>query len=150
MVANMRLKAAHLILPKVDRMLGAHGAVPLMPLFDADVLRWSLEMPPTAKLRYGIEKWVLKQGYANELPGSVLQRPKSGMRVPVHSWFERDLKHLAREVLSPRAVRRAGIFRPERVRDMLHGDGPRRDGLRLWMLVTFELWRRLVIEGESP
>jgi asparagine synthase (glutamine-hydrolysing) len=147
MVANMRLKGAHLILPKVDRMLGAHGVVPLSPLFDPDVLRLSLEMPPTAKLRFGVEKWVLKQAYADALPRAVVDRPKSGMRVPVRWWFQGDLKRVARDLLSPRAVRNAGVFRPDRVREILrYRTG--RDGLRLWMLVTFELWRRLVVEGE--
>jgi asparagine synthase (glutamine-hydrolysing) len=148
MVANMRLKGAHLILPKVDRMLGAHGVVPLSPLFDLDVLRLSLEMPPTAKLRFGVEKWVLKQAYADALPRAVVDRPKSGMRVPVRWWFQADLKRVARDMLSPRAVRKAGVFRPDRVREILaYRTG--RDGLRLWMLVTFELWRRLVVEGET-
>ena len=148
MVANMRLKGAHLILPKVDRMLGAHAAVPLSPLFDTDVLRLSLTMPPTAKLRFGIEKWVLKEAYLPSLPDRVVHRPKSGMRVPVRWWFQRELKGMARDLLSPRAVRRAGVFRPERVREILdYRTG--RDGLRLWMLITFELWRRSVIDGES-
>ena len=88
----MRLKGAHLILPKVDRMLGAHAAVPLSPLFDTDVLRLSLTMPPTAKLRFGIEKWVLKEAYRRSLPDRIVHRPKSGMRVPVRWWFQRELK----------------------------------------------------------
>jgi asparagine synthase (glutamine-hydrolysing) len=149
MVANMRLKGAHLILPKVDRMLGAHAVAPLSPLFDQDVLRLSLEMPPTAKLRFGVEKWVLKQAYADLLPRAVIDRPKSGMRVPVRWWFQGELKRVARDLLSPRAVRRGGVFRPDRVREILrYRTG--RDGLRIWMLVTFELWRRLVVEGETP
>ena len=147
MVANMRLKGAHLILPKVDRMLGAYGTVPLSPLFDADVLRLSLEMPPSAKLHHGIEKWVLKQAYRDLVPREVIVRPKSGMRVPVRWWFQGELKGLARDLLSPRAVRRAGVFQPDRVREILRYHTGR-DGLRLWMLVTFELWRRLVIDGE--
>lgn len=47
---------------------------------------------------------------------------------------------------------RVGIFNPERVKrlpDYNTGEGPGRYGLRLWMLLTFEIWRRLVIEGES-
>ncbi len=148
MVANMRLKGAHLILPKVDRLLGAHALTPLSPLFDRDVMRLSLEMPPTAKLRFGVEKWVLKQAYGDVLPAEVVNRPKSGMRVPVRWWFRGDLKRLAQDLLSPRAVRRAGVFRPERVREILRQESGR-DGLRVWMLVTFELWRRLVVEGET-
>ena len=69
------------------------------------------------------------------------------MRVPVRWWFQGDLKRVARDLLSPRAVRRAGVFQPDRVREILrYRTG--RDGLRLWMLVTFELWRRMAIDGE--
>jgi asparagine synthase (glutamine-hydrolysing) len=149
MVLNMRLKGAHLILPKVDRMLGAFGLIPLSPLFDRDVIELSLRMPPQAKLHHGVEKWVLKQAYEDVLPRDVITRPKSGMRIPVHSWFQTELRRTARDLLSPRAVRNAGIFSPPRVRDMLrYRTG--RDGLRLWMLTTFELWRLLVIEGHQP
>ena len=69
------------------------------------------------------------------------------MRVPVHSWFQNELKRTADDVLSPRAVRRAGIFDPGRVRD-LRRYRTGRDGLRLWMLLTFELWRRQVVDRE--
>jgi asparagine synthase (glutamine-hydrolysing) len=149
MITNMRLKGAHLILPKVDRMLGAFGATPLSPLFDEEVIRLSLAMPSTMKLHNGIEKWVLKEAYRDVLPSEVIDRPKSGMRVPVRWWFQRELRPLVRELLSTRAVRRAGILNPERVRDVRrYRTG--RDGLRLWMLVNLELWRRIVVDGESP
>jgi asparagine synthase (glutamine-hydrolysing) len=149
MVANMRLKGAHLILPKVDRVLGAYGLTPLSPLFDAELLALSLQLPPTTKLRAGVEKWVLKEAFRNLLPASIVDRQKSGMRVPVQRWFRDDLRGLAWRLLSPAAAERAGIFNADRVRDVLdYRTG--RDGLRLWMLVTFELWRRLVIEGEAP
>jgi asparagine synthase (glutamine-hydrolysing) len=148
MVANMRLKAAHLILPKVERLLGAHAVTPLSPLFDVDVIKASLQTQPNLKLRSGIEKWILKEAWRHELPASVVDRPKSGMRVPVHWWFQGELRAQARHLLSRRAVRRAGVFDPARVRDVLdYTTG--RDGLRLWMLVTFELWRRIVFDGET-
>ena len=148
MVANMRLKGAHLILPKVDRMLGAERLTPLSPLFDPDVLRLSLRLPPRAKLNNGIEKWILKAAYEDMLPASVVNRPKSGMRVPVQVWFQGELRRMARDLLSPKAVKRAGVFDPGRVRDVMNYRTGR-DGLRLWMLVTFELWRRIVVDGEG-
>lgn len=149
MVMNMRLKGAHLILPKVDRMLGAYGTAPLSPLFDPEVVRLSLRMPPSAKLRHGTEKWVLKEAYRDLVPDEILRRPKSGMRVPVRWWFQRDLAPVARDLLSTRAVRRAGMLNPARVREVRRYQTGR-DGLRLWMLATLELWRRIVVDGESP
>ena len=95
---------------------------------------------------------ILKRAYANELPAEVINRAKSGMRVPVHYWFRSEMRRYARRVLSPRAVRKVGLFNPERVKQLLAYDieeGRGRYGLRLWMLVTFELWRRMVVEGEA-
>ncbi len=152
MAINIRLKGAHLILPKVERMTGAWGVTPLAPLFDERLLRLSFQMPTTLKLRSGVEKVVLKQAYAGALPREVIERPKSGMRVPVHFWFQGELKRYARKILRPGPIRRAGIFDPERVRQLLRYDlegGAGRYGLRLWMLLTFEIWRRIVLEGEA-
>ena len=73
------------------------------------------------------------------------------MRVPVHFWFRGEMKRYARKILNPRSIQRAGIFDPIRVKQLLDyetEEGPGRYGLRLWMLLTFEVWRRIVIERE--
>jgi asparagine synthase (glutamine-hydrolysing) len=149
---NIREKGAHLIQPKVERMLGAHGLTPLAPLFDERLVRFSFEMPARMKLHRGIEKVILKRAYEHDLPAEVINRPKSGMRVPVHYWFRSEMRRYAHRILSPRAVRKVGLFNPERVKQLLSYDieeGRGRYGLRLWMLITFELWRRIVIERED-
>ena len=149
---NIRLKGGQLILPKIERMLGASGMIPLAPLFDERLIRLSFEMPSHLRLHHGVEKVVMKRAYAGDLPSPVINRPKSGMRVPVHFWFQHELKRYARKVLNPRRIRQAGIFDPQRVKQLLAYDieeGPGRYGIRIWMLLTFEIWRRLVIEGET-
>ncbi len=149
---NIRLKGAHLILPKVERMLGAHGMRPLSPLFDERLIVLSMAMPPSLLLHKGQEKVVLKRAFADALPSEIIHRPKSGMRVPVHFWFQKELRRYAHQILAPHRIRHAGIFRPERIKKLLQYDieeGQGRYGIRLWMLLTFEIWRRLVIEGES-
>lgn len=148
---NIRLKGAHLILPKVERMLGAFGVEPLSPLFDERLVQLSFAMPGPLKLRGGVEKWVLKRAYEGRLPPSVLARKKEGMRVPVHYWFAGEMRRYVRKVLGRRALQRAGLFEPARVKQWLDyatEEGPGRYGIRLWMLLTFEIWRRIVIERE--
>ena len=148
---NIREKGAHLIQPKVERMLGAHGLTPLAPLFDERLVRLSFEMPARMKLHRGIEKVILKRAYENDLPAEVINRPKSGMRVPVHYWFRSEMRRYARRMLSPKSVQQVGLFNPERVKQLLSyniEEGRGRYGLRLWMLITFELWRRMVVDGE--
>lgn len=152
LIMNMRLKGAHLILPKVERMLGSHGQVPLSPLFDERLIRLAIHLPGHLKLRNGIEKVVFKEAFRGRIPDSILDRPKSGMRVPVHYWFQGEMRRFARQLLAPKAIRGAGIFDEKRVRQLLQydgEDGASRFGIRLWMLITFEIWRRLVIEGED-
>ncbi len=152
MAINIRLKGAHLILPKVERMLAASGITPLSPLFSEEMVRLSMQLPPRLKLSRGVEKVILKRAFASRLPASVIERPKSGMRVPVHFWFQGEMRRYARSILSSKAVRAAGIFQPQRVKQLLDystEEGPGRYGLRLWMLLTFELWRRIVIEREA-
>lgn len=149
---NIRMKGAHLILPKVDRMTGAWKLRQMAPLFDERLIQMGFQMPVRLKLHHGVEKVILKLAYKNELPIEVIDRPKSGMRVPVHYWFQKEMKRYARKILSPESIKRAGVFNYERVKDLLAYDieeGPGRYGLRLWMLITFEIWRRIVIEGES-
>jgi asparagine synthase (glutamine-hydrolysing) len=148
---NIRLKGGHLILPKVDRMAGASGLVTLSPLFDERLIELSFRMPPRLKLDRGVEKIALKRAYADALPEPVIRRPKSGMRVPVHFWFQGEMRRYAKKILSPKEIRRAGIFDERRVAALLAYDteeGRGRYGLRLWMLLTFEIWRRIVVERE--
>lgn len=141
---NIKLKGAHLILPKVERMLGAHGFVPYAPLFSKKIIESSMEMPANLKLHQGIEKYILKVAFAEDVPAAIIKRPKSGMRVPVRYWFQGELRRMAKEVLSSTRIREGGIFEPKAIKELLAYDrdsGLDRHGLLLWMLLTFELWR---------
>jgi asparagine synthase (glutamine-hydrolysing) len=144
MLINQRLKGAQLIQPKVERMLAAHKLRPLSPLFDEEMIRLSLAIHPTAKLARGNDKIVMKQAYTGLLPETIIHRPKSGMRVPVHFWMQKEMKSIIRDVLSPSKLKTQGIFNHQRVQQLMKyetEEGPGRYGLRLWMLMTFQLWK---------
>ena len=145
MLINQRLKGAQLIQPKVERMLAAHGLRPLSPLFDEEMIRLSLAIPPTTKLSAGQDKIIMKRAFAGRLPDAILHRPKSGMRVPVHFWMQKEMKGVIQEVLSSSTLKADGIFNPKRVKQLMQyqtEEGPGRYGLRLWMLMTFQLWKK--------
>ena len=152
MAMNIRLKGAHLILPKVDRMLGANGFYSLSPLFDERIIELSFAIPSTLKLAGGDEKVIMKQAFKSRLPNRIITRPKVGMRVPVHFWFKDELKSYMRHIFSRNAINRAGIFNYERIQKLMEydiGEDQPRYGIKLWMLLTFEMWRRRVIENEE-
>ncbi|MEM7699255.1 MAG: hypothetical protein AAF236_12730, partial [Verrucomicrobiota bacterium] len=53
----------------------------------------------------------------------------------------------ARELLNQNRIKEGGIFNPDRVAQLLRYDTENargRYGIRLWMLLTFELWREMV------
>jgi len=152
-VANVRLKGAQLILPKVERMTSAANLVVASPLFDARLVEVAFAMPGRMKLRDGIEKWIMKRAWRDALPAAVIDRPKSWMRVPVHDCFKAEMRPMAQALLSPRRLAQGGIWNPARVAQILDYDVDQpggRFGLKLWMLLAFETWRSLVIDGESP
>lgn len=64
-------------LQRVDRSASAHGTVAWVPFVDPDVVTFALRIPSEYKLRGGIEKWILREAMAGELPESILRRNKA-------------------------------------------------------------------------
>ncbi|MEV8531509.1 asparagine synthase-related protein [Streptomyces sp. NPDC051211] len=141
---NLRTKGAHHILTKVERLTASQGVEGRAPLFDRSVVDHAFATPPGYKLRGTAEKWNLKEAVRDLLPDTVVDRPKSGMRVPVQQWLTGPLRELGHELLLGRQSRQRGLFRPETIRTWLKGEGtllPRQGG-KLWLVLTLELWLR--------
>lgn len=141
---NLRTKGAHHILTKVERLAAASGVDGRAPLFDRAVVDHSFRVPPSLKLYGTQEKWILKESVRDLLPATIVDRPKSGMRVPVQQWLDGPLHDLGHDLLLGPQARARGLFRPETVRAWLAGEGallPRQGG-KLWLVLTLELWLR--------
>jgi asparagine synthase (glutamine-hydrolysing) len=146
---NIRFKGGHHILPKVDALSAPFGVLPRSPLFDRDVAEFSLAIPAGLKLRGSVEKYLLKRAADDLLPRAVLDRPKSGMLVPVEGWFRGPLLPAARERLLD-GLAPYGLFRRDYLERLLAGKlgGIRpRHGAKIWLLVTLEAWLRKVLKG---
>ncbi|MCX4094158.1 asparagine synthetase B family protein [Nocardia sp. alder85J] len=142
--ANLRTKGAHHILGKVERITTAAGVQGRSPLFDRAVIDYSFRIPPRYKLSGASEKWILKQAVRDLLPATIVDRPKSGMRVPVQQWLAGPLRDLGHDLLLGQAARDRGLFREDTIRGWLHGRGallPRQGG-KLWLVLSLELWLR--------
>jgi hypothetical protein len=105
------------------------------------------------KLMGSVEKGVLKAAMADLLPRPIIDRPKSGMMVPVRFWMRGEMRRYARRLLSKRNLARVGFFNADYVRKLLDYDRSdiwgSRHGLKLWMLVTFMLWHEQMVEGKN-
>lgn len=142
MFVNTRFKGADHILTKVNNLTRAVGLRGRSPLFDDRVVELSLEIPPEYKLEGAREKAVLKAAVADLLPARILERPKSGMMVPVQRWFRERWRRRAGALLLSRRARTRHFFNQDVVRDWLdyRGDVWARYGVKLWLLVSLELW----------
>lgn len=144
MAINVRFKGADHILTKVNNLSTASGLLAHSPLFDPRIVDFSFALPPHYKLTGTTEKVVLKQAVADLLPEAILTRPKSGMLVPVQGWFRNELKGFARAHLLHRQSRIRPYLNQDLIREWLDYKGclfPRH-GVKLWLLLTLELWLR--------
>jgi len=153
MSINIRLKGAHLILVKVEKMSSAHGLLALPPLFSRRIIEASMICPPGMKLAGAVEKSVLKKAVCDLVPEPIIARPKSGMMVPVRFWFQGDMRRYGQKLLSRSQIRRGGLFNPDYVERLLNykmeGVPGLRHGLKLWMLMTFLLWHEQMVEAPA-
>lgn len=66
-------------LQRVDRVSMAHGVEARVPFLDPALIELALRLPGRLRVRDGVEKWVLRQAFADVLPGYVRTRPKNPM-----------------------------------------------------------------------
>ncbi len=145
MYLNVRLKGADHILTKVNNLTSAVGLLGHSPLFDQRVVELSFAIPPVFKVEGANEKAVLKRAVADLLPPSILARPKSGMMVPVQRWFKGELRRYAADMLLGRRALTRPYLNERTVRDWLAFQGQLwpRHGVKLWLLLTLEVWLRV-------
>ncbi len=146
---NIRTKLAHHILPKVERLTSFWNLAGHSPLADKAIVDCAFTIPPQLKLHGTIEKWILKEAVRDLLPSTIIDRPKSGMRVPVQNWLGGALRELSNELLFGNKARSRGLFQEKTIRTWLKGEGLiyARQGGKLWLLLTLELWLQSFLDN---
>jgi asparagine synthase (glutamine-hydrolysing) len=130
------------LLTKSDRASMANSLEVRVPFCDVDVAAFAHALPRPMKVRALQTKRLLRHAVAPLLPRSVVEGPKRGFSIPAAAWLRGPLLPLAREVLSPGALRSAGLFDPTVAGRLLDEHAARRDdhSRALWGLVCFALW----------
>jgi asparagine synthase (glutamine-hydrolysing) len=139
----------HELLMKQDQMSMAASIESRVPFLDHPLVEFTARLPERLKLRGRTTKYILREAMKDILPQEVLTRGKMGFPVPTGGWFRGKYRHVIDElVLSPRALDR-GLFDPSAIRSLVARHAAGEDhAQRLWSLVNFEIWQRIVIEGE--
>jgi asparagine synthase (glutamine-hydrolysing) len=135
------------ILTKTDRASMAVSLEVRVPFLDRRVVELAAGIPTDLKLRGLTTKSILTRSLRGILPDKIIDRKKKGFGIPIARWFCLELAPMLEEVLSPDALRRRGLFRPEAVRRLIDDHRARRRDNRkqLYTLLAFELWASKVL-----
>ena len=140
------------VLAQTDRMSMAASQEVRVPILDHELVQFAATVPDRYKVRGRATKVLVREAMKDLLPAEVLNKPKSGFTTPVPIWIRSELREYVRDVLSPAAVSRVGIFQPPMVRQLLdeHERGQADHGRRIWALLNFVLWHKQARPQQVP
>ena len=132
-----------------DRMSMAHGLEARSPFLDHELVEFLAKVPANIKIQNNQPKYLMRKLAANYLPNPILQREKQGFMLPIAYWFRTDLFPMVSQMLEQSYFVQEGWFNRDYIHRLLdeHRNNRFDHHVRLWMLLTLELWHQLYIEG---
>jgi asparagine synthase (glutamine-hydrolysing) len=141
---DQRYYLADDILQKVDRMSMAHSLEVRPPFLDHRIVEFAASLPEEWKIQGSRQKVILKDLMKRSLPGSTIERPKTGLDIPAHDWLRGSLRALLLETLSSTAIEDTKLFRRGHIEFLIRQHMERRAnlGYHLWGLMILFLWMK--------
>jgi asparagine synthase (glutamine-hydrolysing) len=136
------------LLVKMDIATMAHSLEARSPFCDHELMEFAASLPIGTKVEGTTTKVLLKRAVRDWLPDAVVNRPKMGFMIPMADWLTPSL---AADVLLDPASLDRGLFREERVRDIVaqHESGVGDHQYRVWTLLMLELWFRTYVDSAT-
>jgi asparagine synthase (glutamine-hydrolyzing) len=120
-----------------------------VPLLDHELVEMAARIPARLKLKGLTRKYILKRAAEAWLPRDIVYRKKAGFSAPIRAWLARDLRGMVEELLSETNIKRRGYFDYRFVRRLIDDNlsGREDNNLKIFQLLTLELWHREFIDG---
>ena len=147
--------SGYLLSTQGDRMGMANSIEGRYPFLDYRIIEFCTGLPPEYKLKGLKEKFLLKKVMNNNIPDSILKRPKQPYRAPIKSVFmSENTPDYVREMLSESYTKNAGIFDHELVTAMLSkisqtGMSSEVDNMVIAAVISTHLLHYLFIENHN-
>lgn len=131
------------LLERGDRMTMAASLEARMPFLDHDLAAFASSLPDRWRLHGLTGKWILRRAADAILPRSIIDRPKSGFRMPVNEWLRGPMRPFLTDLMGPEARSRVFYRRGalDRVMDE-HQRGRRNHEKLLWQILALEVFLR--------
>lgn len=138
-------------LEKADKATMACSLEARLPLLDHRLVELAFQIPGRLKISGHSLKRIFKLALEGVVPAEVLRRPKHGFAVPTDPWFRGELKEFTFSVLLDGPARARGYFNSKAIERLWreHAEGRHVWDSHLWLLLNFELWHQLYLDGDS-
>jgi asparagine synthase (glutamine-hydrolysing) len=118
---DMKLRLAdHLISDHCDRVTYANSVEGRYPFLDIDLVEFIKSVPPSVKLRNGVEKSLLKEMCKKYIPHEIIARNKFSFVAHDSSKLLRRNVEWINDLLSTETIKRQGYFQPQMVERLRH------------------------------
>ncbi len=130
------------LLIKADRMGLAHGLEIRVPYLDIGLVEYSCKLHPRYKHHRALFRRVVK----DLLPREILHKKKQGFTMPLSRWFmQKEFSSRFSQHFEDLGKRK--IFDPSTYRKILERPTEFKNDHRLWVLLNFELWCKIYLDG---
>ncbi len=131
------------MLHKVDTVSMLHSLEVRVPLLSVDVVNFAATLPIEYKLHGPLGKRILRDAFADVLPGPILNRKKMGFEVPVGEFLRSELAPLYKDLVTRKSLQGFGI-RHEAAERLYEAHCRRRADHTeiLWALLVLCYWER--------
>jgi len=136
------------ILTKVDRTSMAVSLEARVPLLDAELVDFALQIPGHLRVTATESKRLFRRAIEGIVPTSVLGRPKRGFEVPLGRWFRGPLRHRIQALRT--MPEEMSEFVDQGSMNRLIGEhliGRRDHSAVLWRVLVLQRWLESLSEG---
>ncbi|MHA2364109.1 MAG: asparagine synthase (glutamine-hydrolyzing) [Candidatus Hodarchaeales archaeon] len=133
------------LLMKVDKMTMSYSIEARVPFLDHNIVEFSSKIPLKYKFHKGKGKYILREALKPFIPPKTYQQKKDYFFVPIHRWFETELKTITENVLF--GENSSNTFKKSFIRKIMtkYNQSPLYYARQLWTLLIFELWYQMYI-----
>lgn len=151
LATDFQLYLPDVLMVKMDIASMANSLETRSPFLDYEFVELIASFPPNLKMKNFRSKYILKTKLKNFLPPRIVRRKKMGFGVPVGKWFKRELKNYVTEILLDKSSPSKEYFNVEEIKKIVeeHLSGRAEHSSRLWVLLIFEIWIKILIEKKS-
>jgi len=130
------------LLVKMDIATMANSLEGRSPFLDHELIELTAHIPPSLKIKNGINKYILKKSLEKILPKQILYRKKMGFGIPWEQWLQKEAKAYVEQILLSQQAASRIIFNQQAVHHLLKEQqaGRQNHCRKIWALLTFELW----------